>query len=47
MDGTDKEKKVIDLMLYRIEKSFKENGYIIKSDTDKNTKILIRLKGAD
>ncbi len=38
-------KKVVDLMLYRIEKSLKENGYVIKKDSDHKIKVFMRLNG--
>jgi hypothetical protein len=34
-------------MAYRIEKSLKESGFIIKKDRKKNIKILIKLKADD
>jgi hypothetical protein len=40
-------KKVIDLMTYRIEKTLKESGFIIKSDDQKKIKILIKLNNGD
>ena len=36
-------KKVIDLMTYRIERTLKENGFIVKRDDNKKIKILIKL----
>ena len=36
-------KKVVDLMTYRIEKTLKNNGYIVKKDKNKKVKILIKL----
>ena len=37
-------KKVVDLMTYRIEKTLKNNGYIVKKDKNKKIKILLKLK---
>jgi hypothetical protein len=36
-------KKVVDLLAYRIEKTLKENGFSVKRDDTKNVKILIKL----
>ena len=36
-------KKIIDLMTYRIEKTLKENGFILKRDGDSKVKLLIKL----
>ena len=36
-------KKVVDLMTYRIEKTLKNNGYIVKKDKNKKIKILLKL----
>jgi hypothetical protein len=40
-------KKVVDLMAYRIEKTLKNNGYIVKKDKDKKIKILIKLNDSN
>jgi molybdate-binding protein len=40
-------KTVVDLMTYRIEKTLRENGFIVKRDEHKNIKILIKLKSSD
>jgi hypothetical protein len=40
-------KKVVDLISYRIEKSLKDNGYTVKKDKDKKIKILIKLNGSN
>ena len=37
------DKKVVDLMTYRIEKTLKNNGYIVKKDKNKKIKILLKL----
>ena len=37
-------KKVVDLMSYKIEKSLKENGFVLKKDRDKRVKLLIKIK---
>ena len=39
-------KKVVDLISYRIEKSLKDNGYTVKKDKDKKIKILIKLNSS-
>ena len=39
--------KVIDLNTYRIEKSLKMNGFIVKKDKGKNVKLLIKLNDED
>ena len=36
-------KKIVDLLSYRIEKTLKNNGFIVKKDENKNIKILIKL----
>jgi len=36
-------KKVVDLMAYRIEKSLKSNGYVVKKDKNKKIKILLKI----
>jgi len=36
-------KKVVDLMTYRIEKTLKNNGYVVKKDKNKKIKILLKL----
>jgi len=38
------EDKVVDLTNYKIEKYFREKGFTIKTDHDKNIKLLIKLK---
>lgn len=38
------EKKIVDLSLYRIEKSLKNEGYIIVKDKRKKIKLLLRIK---
>jgi hypothetical protein len=40
-------KKVVDLISYRIEKSLKDNGYTVKKDKNKKIKILIKLNGSN
>ncbi len=40
-------KKVIDLMAYRIEKTLRESGFIVKSDDEKRIKILLKLNNGD
>ena len=35
--------KVIDLNTYRIERSLKMNGFIVKKDKGKNIKLLIKI----
>jgi hypothetical protein len=40
-------KIVTDLMMYRIEKTLKENGFTIKKDDNKNIKILIKLNNGE
>lgn len=40
-------KKVIDLMTYRIEKTLKENGFIIKRDDNKKIKLLIKINDSE
>ena len=37
------DKKVVDLMAYRVEKTLKSNGYVVKKDQNKKIKILIKL----
>jgi len=39
--------KIIDFVSYKIEKELKENGFILKHDSDKRIKLLIKLKGED
>ncbi len=36
-------KKVVDLLAYRIEKTLKENGFSVMRDNAKKVKILIKL----
>ena len=36
-------KKIVDLLAYKIEKSLKNNGFVLKKDDNKNVKILIKL----
>lgn len=43
MEEQDNEKKVVDLMSYRIEKTLRENGFELKTDTNDNLKLLIKL----
>lgn len=46
----DNDNKVVDLMLYRmekIEKSLKANGYIVKKDADERIKILMKIRSSD
>ena len=38
------DKKVVDLLSYRIEKSLKENGFKIMTDSNQNIKLVIKLK---
>jgi len=38
------EEKVVDFNSYKIEKYFREKGFTIKTDNDKNVKLLIKLK---
>ena len=40
-------KKVIDLTAYKIEKTLKNHGFEIKRDTEKNIKLLLKLKRSD
>lgn len=40
-------KKVIDLMTYKIEKSLKNNGYVVKKDENKKVKILIKINASN
>jgi hypothetical protein len=40
-------KIVTDVMMYRIEKTLKENGFTIKKDDNKNIKILIKLNNGE
>ncbi len=40
-------KKVIDLMAYRIEKTLKESGFVVKSDEEKKIKILLKLNNGE
>ena len=42
MIGSDK--KVIDFLAYKIEKSLRKDGYTIKKDKKKNIKLLLKLK---
>jgi predicted RNA binding protein YcfA (HicA-like mRNA interferase family) len=35
--------KVVDLISYKIEKSLKENGFIVKRDKGENIKLLIKI----
>lgn len=39
-------KKVVDLMTYKIEKSLKSNGYIVKKDKNKKIKILLKINNS-
>jgi hypothetical protein len=39
------DKKVVDLLAYRIEKSLKQNGFEIREDSDKKVKLVIKLQG--
>lgn len=41
----DMNKKVVDLLAYRIEKSLKQNGFEIREDLDKKVKLVIKLQG--
>jgi len=41
------DKKVVDLMAYRIEKTLKNNGYIVKKDENKKIKILLKLNDSN
>ncbi len=36
-------KKIVDLHSYKIEKSLKDNGFIVKKDKNKRIKILIKM----
>jgi hypothetical protein len=36
-------KKIVDLLSYKIEKSLKDNGFTVKKDKNKNIKILIKI----
>ena len=40
-------KKVVDLAVYKIEKTLKDNGFTIKKDNEKNIKILIKLNNSE
>jgi len=40
-------KKIVDLMTYRIEKSLKDNGFTVKKDQDKKIKILIKINNSN
>jgi len=37
-------KKIVDILSYKIEKALKTNGFAVKKDKDKNVKILIKIK---
>ena len=37
------EKKVVDFLTYKIEKSLKKDGYMIKKDKKMNIKLLLKL----
>ncbi len=37
-------KKIVDLMTYKIEKSLKDNGFVVKKDDSSIVKLLIKLK---
>jgi hypothetical protein len=39
--------KIVDLVAFRIEKSLKECGFILKKDEKKNIMILIKVKNED
>ena len=39
--------KVVDLNSYKIEKSLRESGFIVKKDKGKRIKLLIKLKKDD
>lgn len=41
------QKKVVDLLNYKIEKYLKENGFEVKKDSQKNVKILVRIRTSD
>jgi len=41
------QKKVIDLAAYRVEKSLRESGFVVKKDDSTNIKILIKLKSGE
>ena len=36
--------KVVDFLSYKIEKSFRMNGFIVKRDKEKNVKLIIKIK---
>ena len=36
--------KVVDFLSYKIEKSFRMNGFIVKRDKEKNIKLIIKIK---
>jgi len=38
------QKKIVDLTSYRIEKSLKNEGYMIKTDRKKRIKLLLKIK---
>jgi hypothetical protein len=38
------DKKIIDLLTFRIEKALKESGYAVKKDKNRNIKLLIKIK---
>lgn len=37
------DKKVVDFISYKIEKSLRRSGFSIKKDTEKNVKLLLKL----
>ena len=37
-------KKIVDFMAFKIEKSLRESGFVLKKDEKKNIMILIKLK---
>lgn len=39
-----KNKKIIDFLNYKIEKSLQMNGFTIKRDKERNIKVLLKLK---
>jgi len=39
--------KVVDLISYKIEKSLRESGFIVKKDEGKKIKVLIKIKKDD
>jgi hypothetical protein len=38
------EKNIVDLNVFRIEKTLKDNGFVLKKDKERNVMILIKLK---